>query len=125
MRASVLIALLLTGTAAQAQIVAGPLPANRAVDPPPGDSRGPRPETWREVRDISRQVDRARETGALSRKQARALKRKAGGIGAMASRYARDGLSLSEERELEVRAYVLRDQLNLEKLRTPERSGKR
>ena len=87
-----------------------PEPAQRS-DPFIGDSRLPGPGVHRDVRDIRRRVDRARDSGALSRGEARRLKREARRIDRLAERYGRDGLSPSERAELEARALYLRGTL--------------
>lgn len=96
---------------AQAQFVGRP---DSGFEPTPdpflGDGRVPGPAAGRELRDTRRRIDRARESGALTRREARALKREARRIEAAAVRYGRDGLSDSERRELEVRTRVLREQ---------------
>ncbi len=49
-----------------------------------------------------------RKSGTLSRKQARALKREADRVDALANRNARDGLSYSEQREIDMQGRALR-----------------
>ncbi|GAA4041227.1 hypothetical protein [Parerythrobacter jejuensis] len=51
-----------------------------------------------------------RDAGQLSRREARGLRREARQIGAMADRFAQDGLSPEESRELQTRAQVLKQQ---------------
>jgi hypothetical protein len=84
----------------------GPVAASSPFLP---DSRLPGPGIGREVRDLEGRIDRARESGALPRGEARRLEREARAIGRLASRYGRDGLSASERAELENRANYLRD----------------
>jgi hypothetical protein len=106
---------------AAAQIV-GPRPPSdyRAPDPFIGDSSLRGPAAWREVRDIRKRVDRARESGRISKREARLLDREARLIRRLERRYASDGLSASERRELEARALYLRAALNRP---TPKATG--
>ena len=53
-------------------------------------------------------IKQQRESGAISKREAKALRRQAGLIDALAERYGADGLSDPERRELELRAEVLR-----------------
>jgi len=76
------------------------------------DSRLPGPGLGRELRDIDRRIERARDGGALSGREARALDREARALGRLARLYGRDGLSPSERAELEARAAYLRDSVN-------------
>ena len=89
-----------------------------APNPFLGDSRLPGPGVGRDVRDIRDRVDRARDNGTLSRREARRLDRQARQIGQLARRYGRDGLSPWEKNELEARARYLRDAVN-----RPRRAG--
>jgi hypothetical protein len=95
---------------AGAQIAAkhdyGPVPLSTPFLP---DSRLPGPGIGREVRDLEGRIDRARESGALTRGEARRLEREAQAIGRLSRRYGQDGLSPSERAELEARANYLRD----------------
>ena len=84
----------------------GPVPVSSPFLP---DSRLPGPGIGREVRDLEGRIGRARDSGALSRGDARRLEREARAIGRLARRYGRDGLSPSETAELEARAHYLRD----------------
>ena len=54
-------------------------------------------------------IERRRESGELSRGEARRLRREAGRIEAISDRYRRDGLSANELGELMVRASELRN----------------
>ena len=98
---------------AAAQIV-GPRPPSdyRPPDPFIGDSRLPGPSAGREVRDIRKRVHRAKESGKISKREARQLDREARLIRRLERHYASDGLSESERRELEARALYLRAALN-------------
>jgi hypothetical protein len=64
---------------------------------------------WRDIGDIRDRIDRGRESGAISKREARQLRREARLIDALGQRYADDGLSDSERRELDARALYLRD----------------
>jgi len=101
MRRLMMLGMAVMATGASAQFA----PSLRPTRVPEANPAAP---TWREARDIRDRVDRGRESGQLSRKEARRYKRAAGGLGAAASSYARDGLTDDEERELATRAQVLR-----------------
>lgn len=73
------------------------------------DGRLPGPGIGKELGDIGRRIDRARESGHLSGREARRLEREARALGRLARRYGRDGLSPSERAELENRSAYLRD----------------
>jgi hypothetical protein len=77
------------------------------------DSRLPGPPIGKELRDIEGRIDRARDSGALSRGEARRLEREARAVGRLARLYGRDGLSPSERAELEARALYLRGAVGL------------
>ncbi|HEX8620353.1 MAG TPA: hypothetical protein VF718_00105 [Allosphingosinicella sp.] len=76
------------------------------------DSRLPAPPLGKELRDIEGRIDRARDSGRLSDREARRLDREARAVGRLARSYGRDGLSPSERAELEARAAYLRDSVN-------------
>ena len=101
-----LVALTLAAVAAApagAQI-AGKRDSGRVPAPSPflEDSRLPGPGVGKELRDIDRRIDRTRESGRLSGREARRFEREARAIGRLARRYGRDGLSPSERAELEL-----------------------
>ena len=66
------------------------------------------PVVAHDLREARRSIERRRETGDLSRREARRLKREVRLIARMAYRYGQDGLSDDERRELGLRANVLR-----------------
>jgi uncharacterized membrane protein len=74
-----------------------------------GDSRQPGPGIGRELRGVRQQINEARESGALTGREARQLRREAWAIEQLAARYADDGLSRSEQDELENRTHYLSD----------------
>jgi hypothetical protein len=86
-------------------------PVARA-DPFLPDSRLPAPPLGKELRDVDRSIERARDGGRLSGREARRLEREARAIGRLARRYGRDGLSASERAELDARTRYLRDSVN-------------
>ncbi|HEX8555274.1 MAG TPA: hypothetical protein VF695_11250 [Sphingomonas sp.] len=107
---TVLLALLLTGTAAQAQFAPSPrVPAPRPANPFGTPALPPAPSTGLETREIRDRIDDGRRSGQLSRREARGLRRQAAGLDLRAEIYGRDGLSEAEQRELAVRARVIRD----------------
>jgi hypothetical protein len=100
--------LVLAAVPAAAQIAGnhdyGPVPV---ASPFLEDSRLPGPGIGRRLRDIDRRIDRARESGRLTSREARSLEREAMAIGRLARVYGRDGLSPSEAAELDNRANYL------------------
>ena len=74
-----------------------------------GDSRQQSPDIGRELHNVRHEIRAARESGALSGREARQLRREANAIEQAASRYAEDGLSRSEQDELENRTRYLKD----------------
>lgn len=80
-----------------------------AASPFPVDSRLPGPGVGRQLRDVDKRIEHARESGRLSGREARRLEREARAIGRLARLYGRDGLSPSERAELENRTHYLRD----------------
>ena len=79
------------------------------ADPFLPDSRLAGPPLGKSLRDIDRGIERARDSGRLSPREARRLGREARAIGRLARVYGRDGFSPSERAELEARAAYLRD----------------
>ncbi|GAB5349292.1 hypothetical protein [Alteriqipengyuania sp. 357] len=66
-----------------------------------------------ELRENDRRIDTLRDTGQLTKRQARALRREQGRIGLLASTYDNDGVvSDDERREMETVSRVLQDQAN-------------
>lgn len=109
MRATTLTCLLLAAASPSSAQIAGthrydPAPAASPFLP---DSRLAGPGIGREVAHMRRRIDRARDAGLISRREARRLDREARLIRSMAYRFARDGLSASERRELESRSRAL------------------
>jgi len=82
------------------------------------DSRLPGPGVGKQLRDIDRRIESARESGRLSGRDARRLEREARALGRLARAYGRDGLSPSEQAELEARTNYLRDSVG-----KPRRGG--
>ena len=80
-------------------------------DPFLGNGRMPGPSVRDELRDIDRRIDRARDSGSLSRREARQLRREARAI-AWVGRHGQSELSASERMELTVRFQNLRDAIN-------------
>ena len=99
-----------TAIPAAAQIVGRPV--YEPVAPPNPfigwDSRLPGPSARSESRGLRRRIERARERGTITRREARQLKREARQIGTLARRYGRDGLSEPERAELATRAQLIR-----------------
>ena len=74
-----------------------------------GDSRQQPPDIGRELHNVRHDISVARENGALSGREARQLRRETYAIEQAALRYAQDGLSRSEQDELENRTRYLKD----------------
>ncbi|WP_334181752.1 hypothetical protein [Novosphingobium sp.] len=100
-------ALLLTVTAANAQIV-GPLPSgDNGLPDHHARSEADDARYRLDLRQPERTIREGRKSGRLSRQQAKALRKEGRMIRAMAARYGSDGLSASEARELDMRARAL------------------
>ena len=80
-----------------------------ASDPFIGDSRQQSPGIGRELRNLRHTIREERDRGQLSGREAHQLKREAHAIERLAERYADDGLSRSEQAELENRTHYLSD----------------
>ena len=106
-------ACLLLASPAAAQIAErhrhDPVPAS---NPFLEDSSLPGPGIGREMRDVRGKIHNARESGLISGREARQLRREARTIERLASVYGRDGLSQSERRELDTRTLALRGRVN-------------
>ena len=83
------------------------------------------PGLGRELRDISGDIRDARESGQLSRAEARQLRRDARRLGFAGRRYGRDGISASERAELHARALALRAAVNAARLTAERPRGRR
>ena len=70
------------------------------------------PSIGREMRDVRGKIDNARESGLISGREARQLRRETRQIERLAYSYGRDGLSQSERRELDSRTLALRGRVN-------------
>ena len=93
--------------------LAGILPGPGQVYGPPSPAATPAPVrvvpgTSAEVGTIYRDIRDGRESGQLSRGQAKRLRREAGEIGELEERYATNGLTDSERAEIRNRVEVLR-----------------
>jgi hypothetical protein len=83
------------------------------------------PGLGRELRDIEGHIEDGRQSGQLSRTEARQLRRDARRLGFAGRRYGRDGLSASERSELQARALALRAAVNAARLTTDRPRGRR
>ena len=108
-----LLAALPLGAPAAAQIVGRPIyePVG-AADPFLGNGVMPAPSTRDELRDIGRRIDRGRDSGLISRREARQLRREARAIARLDRVYRGSGLSTSERAELQARTFALRSLVN-------------
>lgn len=89
------------------------LPAMAQIRDPSGGVRWPAPSpalpgVARELGQADRNIREGRESGQLSRREARALRRESRQIAVLEERYARGDLSESERAELEARVAALR-----------------
>ena len=82
----------------------GPAPVSTPFLP---DSSLPGAGIGREVAHLRGRIDRARDAGLISGREARRLDREVRLIASVARRYARDGLSPSERRELASRTRIV------------------
>jgi len=104
-----LLALALSSTA-HAQFAPQPLPPTGYRTPPiDGRVNAGMGAIGRELDRARRDIERRRDSGELSRSDAKRLRREVSRIDAMADRYRSDGLSEFERRELELRASELRN----------------
>ena len=103
------------GITSQGAAPTGRLPG--IAEPAPGTTRLPGmiqfrhteadPFVERELREAREDIERRRDNGELTRREARRLRREARLVARLAYRYGHDGLSGSERRELELRATEL------------------
>jgi hypothetical protein len=77
------------------------------ADPFLGNGVQPAPSTRDELRDIDRRIDSGRASGAISRREARQLRREARAIARLDRVYRQSGLSISERAELQARTLAL------------------
>lgn len=68
-------------------------------------------------RDIRRSIREGRRSGDITRQEARSFRREDAAIGELGERFAQDGLSLSEEHELQVRTEALRGMVQARRVR--------
>jgi hypothetical protein len=112
-KAPLLLAIFSLAAPAAAQIAGRPVydPMPRMDRLGPAESRGPAPRIGNERRGLRGRIDDARDSGRISRGEARAYRREALAIRALARRYGADGLSPSEVLELRFRAQLLNSAL--------------
>ncbi|WP_153006032.1 hypothetical protein [Sphingomonas sanguinis] len=94
-------------------------PAQFVSAGPPSDilAMPNQPSVAADRRDIRRAIREGRRSGDISRAEARSFGREDAAIGELGERFAQDGLSLSEERELQVRSEALRGLVNARRVR--------
>jgi hypothetical protein len=109
MRLSLLLISLFVAGQAEAQIVGrhdyGPSPRG---DPFLEATRVTHPSVRDDLRDVRRDIRQARDSGAISNREARRMMRDARAIGRLAYHQAQDGLSESEATALRARTAALR-----------------
>jgi hypothetical protein len=104
-----LIASVLLASPASAQFYSVPAHVQR---PPTTISAGSSTASAPVISDVYADIRTGAREGQLSHKQAKELRREAGEISALETRYAADGLSDAEAAELQTRAEVLRSIVN-------------
>lgn len=125
MRTAFLILAIAVAAPAQAEIAPRRTPEPvKKNDPFVGNGRVQGPGIHRDVADIRERIDDARESGQISRRDARRLDRQARGIGSLARVYRTHGISESEARELQARANYLRDAVSIQRLRPRAEAGR-
>jgi hypothetical protein len=72
-----------------------------------------------DLHDTREAIERRRESGELSKAEARRMRRETAYVDGLAERYARDGLSEDERRELDMRASVLRSEAQIVRTQAP------
>lgn len=84
-------------------------------------TQAPRAPGGSDIVDVRERIRDGRDSGQLTRRDARRLRRKAGQLDTLTERYGAGGLSDAEARELDTRALVLRDQVDAKRLRGAKR----
>ena len=98
---------------AAAQIVGRPIYEPVGVaDPFLGNGVLPAPSTRDELRDIDRRIDRGRDSGLISRREARQLRREARAIARLDRVYRQERAVGPGTRELRARTFALRSLVN-------------
>jgi uncharacterized membrane protein len=97
--------------AAPAQFVSAGPPADIIAMP------NQQPSLAADRRDIRRSIREAQRSGDISRAEARSFRREDAAIGSLGERFGQDGLSPSEERELQVRTLALRGMVEARRVR--------
>jgi hypothetical protein len=89
-------------------------PPTVAVEPFPPDSRLRGPSVWAEIDFLHRRINRARNAGLITRREARRLHREADAIALHAWAYRAHGFSASERTELANRARIVSDAVTVQ-----------
>lgn len=99
-------------------LLACSFPVHAQMGPPaPADMLEAQPNVAaaRDIELARENIHEGRKNGSLSKSQARELKKHASRIDAVAERYARDGLSESEQRDLSFQSRALESLTNAER----------
>lgn len=116
MRVALPLILLACPMALPAQIAPGP---QSATPPgPAGITIRPDPSN-RELQESRERIREGRRSGGLTKKEARQLRKEATVNDALAKHYARDGLSDSEQRELDMRGRALQSLTEAQRSQPP------
>lgn len=105
--------LLLAGSGAWAQIVGPPAPQPGSESHRQGRQQADEERYRLDLRKVDREIREGRESGRLSKQDAKGLRKERRQIGALAERYGSDGLSSREAEELYMRERVLESQVRL------------
>lgn len=93
----------------------GPIAPSYRIEVP-GRNTGRQPSIQRQVDRIDRDIHAGRDSGQLTRREARRLRQENNQIGTLADRYAVGSLSDAEHRELQTRTEVMRSDVNRQRL---------
>lgn len=105
--------LLLAASGAGAQIVGPPAPQPGTETYRRAEAAADEARYRLDLRKIDRTIREGRESGRLSKRDAKTLRKERQQIGSLAERYGSDGLSSQEAQELYMRERVLESQARL------------
>lgn len=111
-----MVGMLAVAAPASAQITDRGWTPGRTAPPIAGNVHVDHAQSALDLRDLRQDISRGRDSGALTRRQARDFRRQAGFIGSLSRRYGRDGTTESERRELDLATRVLAERIGLQRL---------
>ncbi|TDW65006.1 hypothetical protein EDF57_103180 [Novosphingobium sp. PhB55] len=106
-------ALLLAAPIAEAQIVGPPAPRPGTASPDAARQTADEASYRIDLRKADQAIREGRESGRLSKQEAKGLRKEQRQIGSLAERYGSDGMSPREADELYMRSRVLESQARL------------